>query len=383
MAASLGHALRWKEVVTFGVVLALAGVFVVCDRSSVPEPPVHSALAPPHVTPVSGMPRCATTGRSWVLEGFRHPVWALAFPPGGKLLATGGGLIDESGDLHLWDLQAWNERTTLVGHAGCVNSLDFSPDGTLLVTGGYDRTLRLWDVATGQQRALVPGVSTGSGAMAFAPNGKSVGFRDFHSGFLMAWGLGAEQPHRQFPELPRVSCLDFDRAGRTLALGTADGAGVLLVDAATGAIQARLQGPSRADGLPQGSPSYLTFSRAGDALAVGYEDGRVELWDVAARRLRFGLPATRDARPRIALRPEGDLLAVGDCEGTITLTDARTGRERERRPGHEGVLTAMVFSPDGRLLATAGLDNTVIVWEMAAPKPAEDGPRQTHLGERP
>jgi WD40 repeat protein len=383
MAASLWHTLRWKEVVALGVVLALAGVFVVCDRSSVPEAPVHDAPAPPHVTRVSATPRCATTGRSWVLEGFRDPVWALAFSPDGHLLAMGGGLTDQRGDLRLWDLQAWNERTTLVGHAGCVMSLDFSPDGALLVTDGYDQTLRLWDVLTGQQRALVPGVTTGSGGLVFAPNGKSIVFRDSNSGLLMAWDPGAEQPRRLFPELPLINCLGFDPAGRTLAVGTFGETGVLFVDAATGAIQAWLLGPARPDGLSRSPPSQLSFSRGGGGLAVGYGDGRVELWDVATRRLRFSLPATRDARPRVALRPAGDLLAVGDYAGSLTLTDTRTGRELERQRRQNMTITAMVFSPDGRFLATASLDQTVIVWEMPVPKPAEDGPRQTVLGKRP
>jgi WD40 repeat protein len=348
--------------------LTLSGVFVYCDHAPVSKLPVPTALPPPHITCISGTPGHASTGRAWVLEGFQHPVWALAFSPDGKLLATGGGHTDKLGDLRLWDLQAWTERTALVGHTGCVSSLDFSPDGTLLVTDGYDRTLRLWDVATGQQRALVPGVTTGSGGLVFAPDGKSISFRGLtNSWLLMAWDLGAELPRRQFPELPVICCLDFAPAGRTLAIGTTGEAGILLVDAASGAIQARLGGPAHPDGRPWIHPGQLSFSRGGGGLAVGYTDGRVELWDVGARRLRFSLPAAREARPRVALRPEGDLLATGDCEGTLTLTDARTGRELERRREHEGVITAMAFSPDGRLLATASLDRTVIVREMAAP----------------
>jgi WD40 repeat protein len=363
--------------------LTLSGVFVYCDHAPVAELPVTPALPPPHITCISGTPGCATTGRAWVLEGFRHPVWALAFSPDGKLLATGGKLTDQRGDLRLWDLQAWNERNTLVGHTGCVYSLDFSPDGTLLVTDGYDRTLRLWDVATGEQQAHVPGVTSGYGGLAFAPNGKFIAFRGSNSWMLMAWDLGAGQPRRLLPELPLVNCLDFDRAGRTLAVGTAGESGILLVDATTGAIQGRLQGPARSDGLPRSPPCQLSFSRGGDGLAVGYGDGHVELWDVAARRLRFSLPGARDARIRVALWPAGDLLAAGDYEGTLTLTDAHTGREVERLREPGGTITAMAFSPDGRLLATANRDLTVTAREMAAPQPGKDGSLQNSLGERP
>jgi WD40 repeat protein len=374
MAACLWPTLRWKEVVGLGAALILCGGLVYCDRATVSQPPAPIALAPPHITCVAGTPGCATTGRSWVLEGFRHPVWALAFSPDGRLLATGGGILDNPGDIRLWDLHVWKERASLMGHAGGVNGLDFSPDGTLLVTDGYDRTLRLWDVATGRQRALVPGVTTRSGGLAFTPDGKSIAFRDFNLDLLMTWDLGAKQPHRLFPEVPLISCLEFDSAGRTLAVGTAGEAGILLVDAATGEIQARLRGPARPDGLPRSPACQLSFSKGGGDLAVGYEDGRIELWEVAARRLRVSLPATHDSHPRVALRPTGDLLAAGDCEGILTLCNARTGREVERRRQHGGTITAIGFSPDGRLLATASLDNTVIVREIVAANPAEDGP---------
>jgi WD40 repeat protein len=86
------------------------------------------------------------------MEGFRNQIWGLAFSADGNLLATGGGPVDKPGDLRLWNLQTWKERTSLVGHARCINFVDFSPDGSLLATNGNDQTLRLWDVATGDQR---------------------------------------------------------------------------------------------------------------------------------------------------------------------------------------------------------------------------------------
>jgi WD40 repeat protein len=332
---------------------------------------------PPRITCVIDEPGAATTGHSWVVQGFRDPILALAFSPDSRLLATGGGHLDKAGDLRLWDLQTWNERHRLVGHGGCVNCLAFSPDGSHLVTGGFDQTLRLWEVATGQQQALLSLPKDKSRELGFTPNRERVAFASFNSGLLMAWDPEADQGCRLFPELTVVTGLAFDPTGRTMAIGTPGETTIFLVDAATGRIQAKLQGPAYSDDLPRNLPCRLAFSRNGRGLAVGYLNGDINLWDVAARRLRLSIPAAHSARPWVALQLDGDVLACGDCDGTVTLTDVRTGREIERWQRHEASVISMACSPDGRFLATASMDKTVILWERAAPRQASAASSRT------
>ena len=77
-------------------------------------------------------------------------VQSLAFSPDGTLLAVGG--LD--GAVRLVDARSGGAQPALAGHDGWVSSMAFSPDGTTLVTGGgYDGTVRLWDVRTGEQRS--------------------------------------------------------------------------------------------------------------------------------------------------------------------------------------------------------------------------------------
>src|SRR5438105_4259052 len=84
---------------------------------------------------------------------FAHSGWiyALAVAPDGKALASGG--YDKHGGelaIHLWDFTG-KEIRALKGHQLAILSVCFAPDGKTLASGGRDRTIRLWDVATGKQ----------------------------------------------------------------------------------------------------------------------------------------------------------------------------------------------------------------------------------------
>ena len=99
-----------------------------------------------------------TTPSSRLLAAEREAVFAVAFAPDGQTLASAGGDAEwiPSGQLHLWQVATGQRLASLPGHRHVVRCVAFSPQGRTLASGSFDGTVKLWDLATGQEQASFP-----------------------------------------------------------------------------------------------------------------------------------------------------------------------------------------------------------------------------------
>jgi WD40 repeat protein len=303
-----------------------------------------------------------------ILRGHTDAVRSVTYSPDASIIASGGA----DGTLRLWSKQAnYAEPTVVNAHKGSIRRILFSADGQMLISAGDDGIIRLWNAERIDSGATeVRGHSAGVWALAISVDTQFL-FSGGADRNLIAWkldGVTAQQLYT-LPLSSRITTITCRQDGKTVAVGCDDGTLQIYSISDDNAVQESII-------RLKSSVESAAFNPAGTRLVAGDGTGRIEVYALNQKTGNF---SSRTALlghvgpvNSIAFSQEGNKIISGSSDKTIRQWDL-TNPERDPviLNDHQSWVLSVAISPRGDLLISGSADRTIRVWNVSTGNLAE------------
>lgn len=277
------------------------------------------------------------------------------------------------------------------GHTALVRAILFTKDGSRIVSGADDKTIRVWDWRSGktERQIFVPAADGEFGkvyALALSPDEKRLAVASEARPYcvnedcivIRLYDFASGRVERVFRDPGRdiVLALDFSPDGARLLSGGQSGTAIIWDVSG-------FEPPRRLKGHDEDIYA-VSFTRDGKRIVTGSDDMTAKVWDAATGEVERTLEMGRGTDLRLAVSARGDRIAAGASTGAIRVWDAATGETIRDIGPMSNVLGALAFDASGEFLIAgtvtrSGLGEAPTVWRIA------DGQRirgyQGQLGE--
>eukprot|EP00842_Homolaphlyctis_polyrhiza_P005308 jgi/Hompol1/5779/HPOL_004687-RA len=245
------------------------------------------------------------------LEGPSEVTW-IDWHPKGNVLLCGG----EDGSVWMWQLPSGNCMNVFTGHVESVTCGQFTPDGKMIVTGSSDGSVILWDPKTATA--------------------------------LQRWTSDDSRFHQT-----AVTSLSVSKDSSLILSGAQDGT-VRLLHSSNGRILASFDDH-------QDSVEATGFSDTLPYAATGSVDGKVNVWDITGLRLRHSL-LHDDAVTKLKWHTASPLLTTSSMDWSVRCWDSRTGEMTQKWQGHQAAVLDIAVRRDGHIVLSGSDDGTALVF---------------------
>lgn len=292
-------------------------------------------------------------------------VESLVFSPDGQILVSGGGRNDPI--IHLWQVEKGKYIGQLKGHQTRVLSMAIAPNNKTLISGGEDSLINLWDL---EERKLIRTFAAHSShvmSLAITPNAQNLISGGLDG--LKIWNLEQQLFIETLLLLKPIYSVAVHPSGTLLVTGGKNGEitfwdGQPDCTETLGCFVPR-QNPNQGSlKVHNDAISSLVFTPNGEYMVSGSYDRTIKIWHLPTGEIRQ-LGQHIGQINKLAIAPDGQTLASAGRDG-LKLWNLRSGQLLQTISGNVDAVQAVAFSPDGRLIATGGENNTIQIWRVGS-----------------
>ncbi len=294
------------------------------------------------------------------------PVNAIAYSRSTNQIA-----VAAANSIHIYDASRYKKQMVFTEHTNSVLSVAFSPNGKLLVSGGSDKTVRLWKTETGKLRRTREEHAAPVNTVAFSVDGKKFWSASSENDTTRSWY--ARDGGRWSSQISSKKYVTF------IAIACSyKGATVARARAVEGTSDCTIEYRGGDHWYIKGghidSVNVLTLYADGRTLATGSADMTIEVWNKAdTDNPLHTLTGHTGGVTAIDFSVDAKRLASGSTDKTVRLWDLTTGQATQILIGHTGEIGAVTFLEDkalagialakGKAVASGDSDGTVIIWD--------------------
>ena len=289
--------------------------------------------------------------------GTPSSVNAVSYSPDGKYIASGS--YDKT--IKIWDAATGMCLRTQEGHSESILSVSYSPDGKYIASGSRDKTIKIWDAATGMCLRTLEGHSGDIDSVCYSPDGKYIaGGGGWNDKTVKIWEAATGECLRTLEgHSGDIDSVCYSPDGKYIAGGSWDKT-IKIWEAATGECLRTLEGHS-------GDIDSVCYSPDGKYLASGggWNDKTVKIWNAASGECIRTLEGHTDNVISVRYSPDGRYIASTSRDKTVKIWDAENGScVFSLTDNHDWILD-LRYSPDGKYLAGGMHYGSIKIWDAA------------------